>query len=62
MQTANQEYEEIFSNLFLSHPTKVTHVREELKTKNNGGGEPMTPRSRFEGFPSLREGIDLSRL
>jgi hypothetical protein len=28
---------------------------EELERKNNGSGQAMTPRSRSNGFPSLRE-------
>jgi hypothetical protein len=35
---------------------------EELERKNNGGGQPMTPRFRFNGFPSLRGEIDWWRL
>jgi hypothetical protein len=31
---------------------------EELERKNKGGGQPMTSRSRSNGFPSLRGGID----
>jgi hypothetical protein len=38
---------------------KLTSTREELKMKNNGGYQAMTPRSRFQRFPSLRGGIDL---
>ena len=38
--------------------TKATSAREELEMKNNGGGQPMTPRSRSQEFPSLRGGID----
>jgi hypothetical protein len=28
------------------------------REEKNGGGQPMTPRSRSNGFPSLREGIN----
>jgi hypothetical protein len=31
---------------------------EELKRKNNGGNQQITPRSRSQEFPSLRVGID----
>jgi hypothetical protein len=41
-----------------SNPTKATNFMEELERKTNGGGQPMTSRSRSNGFTSLRGGID----
>jgi len=55
---AKQEHQEKCSNPSISNPTKATNARMELERKNNGGGQPMTPRSRSKGFPSLRGGID----
>jgi hypothetical protein len=43
---------------FFSNPTKETNAMEELERKNNGDDQPITPRSRSNGFPSLRGGID----
>jgi hypothetical protein len=42
---AKQEHKEKCSNTSLSNPTKATNAMEELERKNNGGGQPMTPRS-----------------
>jgi hypothetical protein len=53
---AKQEHKGKCSNPSLSIPTKATNAMEELERKNKGGGQPMTPRSRFKGFPSLRGG------
>jgi hypothetical protein len=50
------------SNPSLSNLPKATNYMEELERKNNGGGQAMTPRSRSNGFPSLRRGIDWLRL
>jgi hypothetical protein len=36
----------------------ATNAMEELEGKNKVGGQPMTPRCRSNGFPSLRGGID----
>jgi hypothetical protein len=46
------------AQILLSKLTKATNAMEELERKNNGGGQLMTPRSRSNGFPSLRGGID----
>jgi hypothetical protein len=59
---AKQEHKGKFSNPSLSNPTKATNAMEELERKNNGGVQPMTPRSRSNGFPSLRGGINWCRL
>jgi hypothetical protein len=59
---AKQEHKGKCSNPSLSNPTKATNAMEELERKSNGGGQPMTPRSRFNGFPSLRGGIDWWKL
>jgi hypothetical protein len=59
---AQQEHKGKCSNPFLSRLTKATNVMEELERKKNGGGQPMTLRSRSNGFPSLRGGIDWWRL
>jgi hypothetical protein len=55
---AKQEHKGKCSNPSLSRLTKATNAMEELERKNNGEGQPMTPRSRSNGFPSLRGGID----
>jgi hypothetical protein len=52
---AKQEHKRKCSNPSLSKLTKATNAMEELKRKNNGGGQPMTLRSRSNGFPSLKE-------
>jgi hypothetical protein len=44
--------------LLSQNTTKATNAMEELERKNKGGGQPMTSRSRSNGFPSLRGGID----
>jgi hypothetical protein len=59
---AKQEHKGKCSNPSLSRLTKATNAIEELERKNNGGGKPMTPRSRYNGFPSLSGGIDWWRL
>jgi hypothetical protein len=59
---AKQEHKGKCSNPSLSILTKATNAMEELERKNNGGGQPMTPRSRSNRFPSLRGGIDWWRL
>jgi hypothetical protein len=59
---AKQEHKGKCSNPCLSNPNKATNAIEELERKNNGGGQPMTPRSRSNGFPSLRGGIGWWRL
>jgi hypothetical protein len=41
---AKQRHKGKFSNPFLSNPTRATNVMEELERKNNGRGQPMTPR------------------
>jgi hypothetical protein len=41
---AKQGHKGKFSNPSLSNPTRATNVMEELERKNNGGGQPMTPR------------------
>jgi hypothetical protein len=46
---AKQEHKEKCSNSCLSDPTKATNAIEELERKNNGGGQPMTPRSISNG-------------
>jgi hypothetical protein len=51
-----------FTNPFLSNPTKATNATEESDRKNNEGGQPMTSRSRSNGFPSHRGGIDWWKL
>jgi hypothetical protein len=51
---AKQEHKGKCSNSFLSNPTKATNAMEELERKNKDGGQPMTPISRSNGFPSLR--------
>ena len=56
-KNAKQEHQGC-SNPPLSNPTKTTSAREELGRKNNGENQQMTPRSRSNGFPSLRGGID----
>jgi hypothetical protein len=43
---------------FYLKPIKATNAREKLVRKNNGGDEPMSPRSTSEGIPLLRGGID----
>jgi hypothetical protein len=55
---AKTEHKGKCSNPSLPNPTKATNAMEELERKNKGGGQPMTPRSRSNGFPSLRGGID----
>jgi hypothetical protein len=55
---AKQEHKGKCSNPSLPNPTKATNAIEELERKNKGGGQPMTPRSRSNGFPPLRGGID----
>jgi hypothetical protein len=55
---AKQEHKRKCSNPSLPNPTKATNSMEELERKNKGGGQPMTSRSRSNGFPSLRGGID----
>jgi hypothetical protein len=42
---AKEEYKGKCSNPSLSNSTKATNAMEELERKNNGGGQPMTPRS-----------------
>jgi hypothetical protein len=37
--------QEMCSNPFLSNTTKATNAMEDLERKNNGGVQPMTPRS-----------------
>jgi hypothetical protein len=59
---AKQEHKGKCSNPYLSNPTKATNVMEELERKNKDGGQPMTPRSRFKEFPSLRGGMIWRRL
>jgi hypothetical protein len=59
---AKQEHKGRCSKPSLSNPTEATNAMEELERKNNGGGQPMTPRSRFNRFPSLRGGINWWRL
>jgi hypothetical protein len=59
---AKQEHTGKCSNPSLSRLTKATNAMEELERKNNGGGQPITPRSRSNGFPSLRGGINWWRL
>jgi hypothetical protein len=41
-----------------SHQGGKKNVIEDLEKKNKSGGQQMTPRSRSNGFPSLRGGID----
>jgi hypothetical protein len=53
---------EVLKSFSLTNPTKATNDMEELERKNKGGGQPMTPRSRSNGFPSLIGGIDWWRL
>jgi hypothetical protein len=50
---AKQEHKRNCSKPSLSNPTEATNAMEELERKNNGGGQPMTPR-----FPSLRGGMN----
>jgi hypothetical protein len=57
----NQEHQGC-SNPSLSNPTKATNARKKLERKNNGQNQQMTPRSRSEEFPSLREGMSWWRL
>jgi hypothetical protein len=47
---AKQEHKEKCSNPSLSKLTQATNSMEELQRKNNGGGQPMTSRSRSNGF------------
>jgi hypothetical protein len=54
----NQEHKGKCSNPSLSNLTKATNVMKESERKNKGGGQPMNPRCRSNGFPSLRGGID----
>ena len=56
-KNAKQEHKRC-SNPSHSNPTKATNAREGLERKNNGGNQQMNPRSRSNGFPSLRGGMD----
>jgi hypothetical protein len=53
---AKQEHKGKCSNPSLLNPVMATNAMEELERKNKGGGQPMTPRTRSNGFPSLRGG------
>jgi hypothetical protein len=59
---ARQEHQGNFSNSSLSNPTKAINVMEELERKNKDGGQPINPKSRYNGFPTLRGGNDWWRV
>jgi hypothetical protein len=52
---AKQKHKGKCSNPSLSNPTKATNAMEKLEMKNNGGGQPMTRRSRSKWFPHLQK-------
>jgi hypothetical protein len=44
---------EVLKSFSLSRLTKATNAMEKLERKNNGGGQPMTPRSRSNGLGGI---------
>jgi hypothetical protein len=60
MQGCKARTQRSAQNHSFSNPT--TNAMQELKRKNNGGGQPITPRSRYNEFPLPRGGMDWWRL